>query len=325
MKRYLLFCQLALLYSFQAEAQFTAGVNGFYTAIGTDVYIYGLTFNPTTAFSITSKTLTISPVPLPGNPASITRVYNFDAPINFVGRLGLFYLATELNSNVETALQVVHKDVTTVVTTGSVVNTTTHYIYNNLAAPITFRSATAGTEGALPVTLVDFTAKKEGETAQLAWSTSYESNSDFFEIQRSNDSRNWRALDRISSWSESRLTRRYTYTDNQPESGSNLYRLKMVDKDGSFAYSKIRDLSFDGGIETTIYPNPVVEKLRINVNNWNDVAAVKLFNSQGTTFFESANSLSAREIDMKNFPSGMYLVQVKRLNGSVNVIKIIKQ
>lgn len=325
MKRYLLFCQLALLCSVNASAQFTSGTDGFYIKENTDVFMDGLTLNPTTALTLTNKTLTISGTAFPGSPPSISRVYDFNAAFSFVGRLGLFYQAGELNGNTESTLQVVYKDGTAIVSTGSVVNTTTHYIYKDFAAPITFMSTTAAQEGALPVTLVDFTAKKEGEIAQLSWSTSYETNSDFFEIQRSTDAKNWRPLDQVAAWTESSMVRRYDYTDTNPEAGANFYRLKMVDKDGSFALSKIRDLVFTKGVETTLYPNPVLEKLKIKVDNWNDIAGVKLYNNQGKTFFDSANALSAREIDMKDFPSGIYMVQVKRLNGSVNVIKVVKQ
>ncbi|MDQ6476865.1 T9SS type A sorting domain-containing protein [Dyadobacter sp. LHD-138] len=325
MKRYLLICQLALLYPFNADAQFTVGSESFFIKENTDVYLDGLTLKPTTALTLTNKTLTISGTPFPGSPPGIARVYNFNDAFSFEGRLGLFYQASDLNGNVEATLQVVHKDAVAVVTTGSVVNTTTHYIYNDLAGPMTFKSATAAFPGALPVTLIDFTAKKEGGVAQLSWSTSYETNSNFFEIQRSRDTKNWLTLNEMPAWRESRMTRGYDYTDNHPEAGANFYRLKMVDKDGSFALSKIRDLTFTKGIETTLYPNPVLEKLKIKVDDWHEVAGVKLFNNQGKTFFESANALSAREIDMKDFPSGIYMVQVKRLNGSVQVIKVIKQ
>lgn len=325
MKRYLLFCQLALLYSVTANAQFTTDASGFYIKENTDVYMDGLTLNPTTAVTLSNKTLTISGTALPGSPPSISRVYDFNDAFSFIGRLGLFYQASELNGNVESSLQVVHKNVATVVTTGSVVNTTTHYIYKDLASAITFRSASAALPGALPVTLVDFTANKESGVAQLSWSTSYETNSDFFEIQRSTDAKNWRSLDKVTALTESRMVRRYDYTDRKPEIGPNFYRLKMVDKDGSFALSKIRELAFDSVLETSIYPNPVVEKIKIKVDNWNDIAGIKLFNNQGKTFFESANSLLTREIDMKDFPAGLYMVQVRRVNGDVNVIKVIKQ
>jgi len=325
MKRYLLFCQLALLYSFNSEAQFTSGSGGFYTGIGTDVYIYGLTFKPTVAFSITNKTLTISPVALAGAPPSISRVYTFDAPFNFVGRLGLFYLGSELNGNTETLLQVVHKDVTAVVTTGSVVNTTTHYIYNDLAAPITFSAATAAQPNALPVTLVDFTARKEGSAANLNWSTSAESNSGYFEVQHSADAKNWAILSKVAAANESTIIRSYTYAHSSPNAGANFYRLKMVDKDESYAYSKIRELNFAQDLTAMLYPNPVVEKVSIQVDKWSDIASVKLVNSQGISFYESSGKVVSKEIDMKSFPAGLYVVQLRKTDGSINVIKVIKQ
>ncbi|MBE9462660.1 hypothetical protein ACFP1I_09520 [Dyadobacter subterraneus] len=74
MKRYLLFCQLVLLYSFNTNAQFNAGRNRLYIR-QVQIFIYGLTFRPTTSFSITNKTLTISSVALSGSPQSISRVY----------------------------------------------------------------------------------------------------------------------------------------------------------------------------------------------------------------------------------------------------------
>ena len=325
MKRYLLFCQLALLYSFNAAAQFTAGSSGLFIAAGTDVYIDGLTFRPTTAFSITNKTLTISPVALTGTPPSITRVYTFDAPLTFVGRLGLFYLPSEINGNTETSLQVIYKDVNVSTTTGSVVNTTTHYIYNDLASPITFSATTAAQPGALPVTLAEFTARKEGTAANLNWSTSAESNSDYFEVQHSVDAKSWSVLAKVAAASESSVIKRYGYTQSNPVSGSNFYRLKMVDKDQSFAYSRIQELVFAGGLNMALYPNPVVEKINIRVDNWSEISGLQLLNSQGISFFESKGKYLSPEIDMKRFPAGLYLLQLKKTDGTTHVVKVIKQ
>ena len=325
MKRYLLFCQLALLYSLQAAAQFTAGSSGFFTSVGTDVYIEGLTFRPTTAFSIINRTLTISPIALAGSPPSIARVYTFDAPFNFVGRLGLFYQVSEINGNTETLLQVVHKDAAVVITTGSVVNTTSHYIYNDLAGPITLSAATAAQPGALPVTLVDFTAIKEGNIAQLSWLTSFERNSDYFDVEHSIDAKRWTVLSSIQSATKSQSLKSYSYSHATPFSGSNFYRLKMIDKDQSYAYSKICELQFSTNFQASLFPNPVVEKLSIKADDWKNIVSVKLLNSQGICFFESEGITPSAEIDMKNFPAGLYLVQMTKSDGAINVIKVIKQ
>lgn len=328
MKRYLLFCQLALLSIFQAQGQiiFSTGAspNGFHLETNTDVYVYGLTLRPSTDLDLLSKTLEISSTAAPLTPPSISRVYVFNGAFSFIGRVGLFYQTSELNSNTEANLQVAYANTSYTVTLGSLVNTTTHYIYNNLGSTVSFSRVTAATEGALPVTLVDFKVRKEGEIAHLYWQTSAETNSDHFEVQRSTNGKNWTALGKVSAWNESNSLRNYFFDDGEPAPGINYYRLKMGDRSGQFANSPIESLRFEGRITASLYPNPVAEKLQIQVDDWAKIDAIKLLNTQGQTFFESGNGLKNREIDMKSFPSGTYLVQLTRTNGSVSVLKVVK-
>jgi hypothetical protein len=325
MKHYLLFCQLALLCSFNAAAQFTSGNQGFYISAGTDVSIDGLTFRPSAAFSIENNILTISPTALPGSPPSITRVYTFDAPVTFAGRLGQFYRISELNGNMETMLQVAYQNAAPLTTTGSVVNTTLHYIYNDLIAPVTFSAITAAQPGALPVTLLEFTAKKEGSAASLNWSTTYESNSDYFNVQHSTNAKDWNTLSKITAAYQSSGLKNYAFSHSSPAAGANYYRLKMVDKDQSYAYSKIRELSFEQSFQVSLYPNPAVEKVQINMDHWENIAAVKLLNAQGTTLFETHKKPLSEEINMKDFPAGLYVVQLLLNDGSTEAVKVIKQ
>ena len=325
MKYYLLFCQLALLCSFNARAQFSAGANGFYTSAGTIVSIDGLTFQPTAPFNIQNNILTISPTALPGSPPSIARVYALDSPVNFAGRIGLFYGTSELNGNTETLLQVVYKNVAPVTTTGSVVNTTSHYINNDLTTPVTFTAVTAAQPGALPVTLLEFTAKKEGSTASLNWSTTHESNSDYFNVEHSTNAKDWNTLSTITAANQSIGLKSYGYSHILPAAGANYYRLKMVDKDQSYAYSKIRELHFKQPFEAVLYPNPAVEKVRISMDHWENSAAVKLLDVQGTTLLGFYKKPLSKEINMKDFAAGLYVVQLLLKDGSTATIKVIKQ
>lgn len=172
-KRYLLFCQLALLPTLAAQAQFTVGADGFFIGQNTQVFIDSLTLNPSVDFSLVSQTLTITPTPIPGAPPSIARVYNLTTPVNFTGVAGFFYRASELNGNTESTLQVNHGNANFVSTTGSTVNVIQHYISNTL--PLTnFTSLTAAQEGALPVNLVDFKVKRVENATVLYWQTSEE-------------------------------------------------------------------------------------------------------------------------------------------------------
>lgn len=325
MKHYLLFCQLALFCSFNATAQFTTGTEGFYTTAGTDISINGLTFRPTAAFGIEDKTLTISPTALPGSPPSIARVYTFDSPITFEGRLGQFYSISELNGNSETMLELVYQNSSPVSLAGSVVNTTTHYIYNDLVAPITFTAVTAAEPGALPVILLKFTAKKEGSSAILNWATTFESNTDYFNLEYSNNARNWNTLSTISAAFQSNSLINYGFSHDSPSTGANYYRLKMVDKDQSYAYSAIRQLYFEESYQVSLYPNPTVEKFRISKDKWEEIAAIKLLNAQGNTLLEFHNKPLSKEINMKDFSAGLYVVQLLLNDGSMAAVKVIKQ
>ncbi|MBE9462179.1 T9SS type A sorting domain-containing protein [Dyadobacter subterraneus] len=325
MKRYLLFCQLALLCSFNVTAQFSTGAEGFYASVGTDVSINGLTFRPMAAFSIENKTLTISPTALSGIPPSIARVYSFDSPVSFVGRLGQFYRTSELNGNTETMLQIVYQNSALVTIAGSVVNTTTHYIYNDLQAPITFSAVTAAQTGPLPVTLLEFTAKKEGSVANLNWSTTYESNSDYFNVEHSSNAKDWKTLSKITAANQSSGLKHYDFSHGLPAAGANYYRLKMVDKDQSYAYSTIRELHFEQSYQAALFPNPAVEKVGISMDHWEDIATVKLLNAQGTTLLEFHKKPLSKEINMKDFSAGLYVVQLLLNDGSTAAIKVIKQ
>jgi hypothetical protein len=325
LKGYLLCCNLILLCCFNAQAQFTSGADGFYISASTHVAFDGLTFQPAASFSIQNNSLTISPVALPGSPPSITRVYLFDAPVTFVGQLGQFYLTSELNGNTETMLQLVYKNATPVTTAGSVVNTTSHYIYNDLIAPATFSAITAAQPGALPVTLLKFTAKKEGSGADLNWSTTSELNSDYFEVQHSSNAKEWNTLARITAANRSSDLKNYGFSHGSTSAGTNYYRLKIVDKDQSYAYSTIRALYIAHSYQLSLYPNPTVEKVRITMDQWEKIAAVKLLNESGHTLFETHKKPFSKEINMKDLPAGLYIVQLQLNDGSTTATKVIKQ
>jgi hypothetical protein len=110
----------------------------------------------------------------------------------------------------------------------------------------------------LPVKLVDFSVTRQDNGAILQWETVEEVNSDHFEIQHSADGKNWKAVGNVKAALESRINKSYEFTHAAPLSGTNLYRLKMVDQDSTFAFSKLVSVTFEGR-EMAVYPNPVVD------------------------------------------------------------------
>lgn len=321
MKRYLIFCQLALLPTL-AAAQFTAGTDGFSIEQDTQVFIDSLTLKPSTDFLITSQTLTISPTAIPGTPPSISRVYNFTTPVNFVGVAGFFYRASELNGNTESTLELTHGNATFVSTSGSTVNIPQHYISNTL--PLTnFTSLTAAQANALPVSLIGFEVKRVENMTVLNWQTSEEKNSEYFEIQQSEDSRNWTALGTVKAAMESVGKREYSFQDPAERFGTQYYRLKMVDIDGSYAYSSIKWIKLESAGMISAYPNPVVDKLLIGSKE--ALASVKVTDLAGRSFLDLSKPKPGQEFSLKNYPAGIYLVKVETATGKTQILKVVKQ
>jgi hypothetical protein len=172
---------------------------------------------------------------------------------------------------------------------------------------------------AMPVTLVSFTAAREGKVAQLSWATTMETNSDRFEVEKSQNGKQWEMIGKVASNGESSVKRQYSFTDKNPFEGENLYRLKMVDKDATFAYSRIQSVKFDGGVaDLSVYPNPATDQLFIR--DYGQVTRVVINDLNGRAVYQSGGTAT---ISVRNLPAGMYVATISRSNGLVSSQKII--
>ena len=112
---------------------------------------------------------------------------------------------------------------------------------------------------ALPITLLNFTVTKQGDNAQLNWSTSSEENNKGFEVQRSTDQSTWTVLNFIAGAGNSQTEKDYQYLDQNLPAGTYYYRLRQVDYDGNSSFSKVVSVTFDGGLALELkqnQPNP---------------------------------------------------------------------
>ncbi|SEJ37986.1 Por secretion system C-terminal sorting domain-containing protein [Dyadobacter sp. SG02] len=175
--------------------------------------------------------------------------------------------------------------------------------------------------GAMPVTLVAFDARDEGGTVNLAWSTAEEVNSDHFEIQHSVDGRRWKAIGSVESGHKSVTTLHYTFAHITPSDGNNYYRLKMVDYDGSFAFSAIRSVLTDMGI-SLLFPNPVSTELYIHEDKVAPVSSLSIMNIDGRVLFE-IKQVSKPAVHVGQLANGTYLLRIKRHDGTEQTGKFV--
>ena len=118
--------------------------------------------------------------------------------------------------------------------------------------------ATVQTAQILPIELLYFTAEPKGEEVLCSWATASETINQYFEVERSTDGYEFGAIDKVAGYGNgiSSETRKYSFLDHYLCEDIRYYRLKQVDINGDYSYSKPVAINCrrTSGIE--LYPNP---------------------------------------------------------------------
>lgn len=191
----------------------------------------------------------------------------------------------------------------------------------NVYGPATMNFAGVASFAMLPVKLSAFTVKLTGATAEITWTTDMEENSDRFEIERSLDGINWTKAATVKSKGNSTIVNHYNYNDALKLSGSVSYRLKMIDIDGSAAYSPIRTVKAECAVEMSMFPNPAVNYVMISGKD-NNAKNVQLFNQSGQMLKQMSGNGNIN-FSVAEFKSGNYIVRVVDATGVAKSFKLI--
>lgn len=186
------------------------------------------------------------------------------------------------------------------------------------------------TSSALPVELVTFDAMAVKNKVQLLWTTASEINSKEFVIEKTFDGRDFTEVNRIRAAGNSTGLLNYKAEDTNPSIGNNYYRLKQIDFDGSFAYSKIVGALFSMS-ESDIYfvPNPANDETHIKFKESdNTPAQIKITDMKGRIIFDkqfiTQEGTNIIPVSMNEFPNGIYTVQLITANQSLTG-KLVKE
>lgn len=166
----------------------------------------------------------------------------------------------------------------------------------------------------LPVKLTGYNAQlQSNKKVRLNWSTSFESNSYAYVIEKSTDGRNFTTIGNVPASENSTSTVRYNYDDRDVLEGAAWYRLVMVDIDGSRSVSKtvyVNNKRSNGG-SFGIFPNPFKADLQITGFSASDVnkRSIKVYNIAGKEIGYTITGANAITIDA-NAPRGIYVLRV---------------
>lgn len=212
----------------------------------------------------------------------------------------------------------------------------THAMGLNTTNPIKFNpgekiiNVDAGmVSGALPLKWKEFLVEAEKQRNDLSWTTSLEINVDYFEVERRLEKENdFISIGKLGAIGNSTNDRNYKHTDlDVLESGFYYYRIKQVDKDGSFSYSEIRQVLRSRNDSFRSYPNPTTDKITINGDFETDQTySIKIINSTGATIYNQSGSTKdgILEVNLQAIPSGVYQLTIGDSNSLIYNEKIIK-
>lgn len=171
----------------------------------------------------------------------------------------------------------------------------------------------------LPVELANFEVTRQKEAVALSWITLSEHNNQYFEIERSEDGKQWKKIGIQKGNGNSRTTLYYHFWDTPPiykNSQLVYYRLKQVDINGDFEYSKVRSVTLGLDHTLTLYPNPNgTNILVVNYSTEKEAEYIQIYNSQGLLIQkiplnQENNTL---RINISHLKVGYYIVKMGSL------------
>jgi uncharacterized repeat protein (TIGR03803 family) len=133
----------------------------------------------------------------------------------------------------------------------------------------------------LPVHLLLFTAEKKNQAVLLSWKTAQEQNSDRFEIERSSGGTVFSTIGTVAAAGNTNALTSYSFTDSHPLDRINYYRLKQIDSDAKFTYSKTILVNFNNSDKLIVSPNPASDQLNIQLPTGRYFTAISIFDASG--------------------------------------------
>lgn len=189
-------------------------------------------------------------------------------------------------------------------------------------------------QSTLPVTLGTFSVAKQGDFAVLNWKTTTEINTDHFEIERSYDGVNFTSVAMKAAAGNTSSDVDYQHSDPINYNYQIVYyRLKTVDQDTRFSYSKIVALRLSNGPikNLTVFPNPFTTDLKLQISSLSETTGtVRISNAVGQVVYnrniilQKGENIVVLTSGLETLKPGMHLMEVITAEGKVTQ-KIIKR
>lgn len=154
---------------------------------------------------------------------------------------------------------------------------------------------------ALPLVLNYFKLIHTAHSPSLEWNVAAIENFSHFEVEASKDGKDWHYLQHMA-YNDTVAT--YT-TPTRPEYGQ--YRLRIVDLDQTYTYSKIVYTNQQQKDALKVFPNPAQNRLHVSTPKQGTMTFTNL---QGQIVYEAQKQDYTQSIDVANWPKGIYWIKL---------------
>lgn len=164
--------------------------------------------------------------------------------------------------------------------------------------------ATLGVLAVLPVTWLNVTANMQQNGIAIKWGTSQEMKVIRFIVQVSTDGKSFADAGTVAAAGTINSNSYYSFMDANPAGGVNYYRIKELDADGNFSYSKIVSVTFNTSAEVLVFGNPVSNgQLVVQVNQ---SMPLTLFSADGKRVKHQLATAGTQSLDVRGLSRGIY-------------------
>lgn len=185
----------------------------------------------------------------------------------------------------------------------------------------------------LPVTLISFTAAWQNEDVITKWTTTSETNTAYFEIERSIDGNHFIPVGKTNASGNVSTTKNYAFADVAVKTQLNtlppklFYRLKTVDQDGKIQYSAIVVLDVKKNQSLyTLFPNPARNQFMIEYAGVPNQYSLKLLSSTGQIMMQKTVTSQKEIVNVSTIANGVYYVLITdKTSNNTQTFKIIIQ
>ena len=164
----------------------------------------------------------------------------------------------------------------------------------------------------LPIELVYLNVECENAQLNFSWETASEFNNKYFEIEQSTDAIHFVPVSKINSKNGNANTHQTYNTSISAQLDFKYFRLKQVDYDGKYSYSKIaiQQCNYKNNAEIKLYPNPATDILTVDFKGIIGEKTIHLFNAIGQQLM-TINETEENIIQLKinDLPNSMYLLK----------------